>query len=334
MIVPSLTAVRRLLTPALALLLAALAGCATAPGKNDAGACPSEPPVATQAFLEQGLRNARDRGYLWRIEQGGRVSWLYGTLHVAAPAWAFPGPTVLSALKASDVLAVELDMLDAKSLRPALEDGAAPELDDARRARRDAVAQNLCLPSPRLAALPLALQASTLTLQGARRDGLYAEFGIDAALSGAARAMGKRVRALERAGDQMRVLSGDSQAETLRRFDETLGALESGTARATIARLAYAWADSDLGTLASYADWCDCAGTPAERALLHTLLGARNGPMADRIAALHASGRKVFVAVGSLHMIGADGLPALLAARGFTVTQVLPPPSPAAGEML
>ena len=52
---------------AMFLLLAALAGCATAPGKG-VDACPPEPPVATQAFLRQGVRDARDRGYLWRIE--------------------------------------------------------------------------------------------------------------------------------------------------------------------------------------------------------------------------------------------------------------------------
>ncbi|MGE8202818.1 MAG: TraB/GumN family protein, partial [Variovorax sp.] len=43
----------------------------------------------------------------------------------------------------------------------------------------------------------------------------------------------------------------------------------------------------------------------------------------DGIERLHFGGKRVFAAVGALHMIGPQGLPALMAARGFTVTAVL-----------
>ena len=48
----------------------------------------------------------------------------------------------------------------------------------------------------------------------------------------------------------------------------------------------------------------------------------RNRTLADRMDALHAQDGPAFVAVGSLHMVGAEGLPALLKARGFTVKRV------------
>jgi len=38
--------------------------------------------------------------------------------------------------------------------------------------------------------------------------------------------------------------------------------------------------------------------------------------------ALHAQGKALFVAVGSLHMVGPLGLPVLLRARGFEVERV------------
>jgi uncharacterized protein len=44
--------------------------------------------------------------------------------------------------------------------------------------------------------------------------------------------------------------------------------------------------------------------------------------LADSIAALHRGGERVFAAVGALHMFGPQGLPALLAARGFEVERV------------
>jgi hypothetical protein len=52
------------------------------------------------------------------------------------------------------------------------------------------------------------------------------------------------------------------------------------------------------------------------------LLDDRNSGLADGIERMHASGQRVFAAVGALHMVGPQGLPALLAARGFQVVAV------------
>ena len=77
----------------------------------------------------------------------------------------------------------------------------------------------------------------------------------------------------------------------------------------------------DLKDLEAYADWCDCLNTPSERAAFARLVDGRNPGMADAIERLHA-GVSVFAAVGALHLIGPQGLPALLLARGFTVTRL------------
>ena len=52
------------------------------------------------------------------------------------------------------------------------------------------------------------------------------------------------------------------------------------------------------------------------------LLDARNPALAEGIDALHASGRRVFAAVGALHFIGPLGLTALLGQRGYRVERV------------
>jgi uncharacterized protein len=52
-------------------------------------------------------------------------------------------------------------------------------------------------------------------------------------------------------------------------------------------------------------------------------LDDRNPALAEHIDALHQSGKQVFAAVGSLHMFGPLGLPALMAKRGYRVERVL-----------
>jgi uncharacterized protein YbaP (TraB family) len=49
---------------------------------------------------------------------------------------------------------------------------------------------------------------------------------------------------------------------------------------------------------------------------------SENPGLARNIDALHAEGKRVFAAVGSLHMVGPLGLPALLRERGYKVERV------------
>jgi hypothetical protein len=94
-----------------------------------------------------------------------------------------------------------------------------------------------------------------------------------------------------------------------------------------VQRLAEAWGASQLDELANYAQWCDCLNTTEQRAFQRRLIDERNLVLADKVAALHRESGPVFAAVGALHMPGPQGLPALLAARGFEVERV---PYPAA----
>ena len=64
------------------------------------------------------------------------------------------------------------------------------------------------------------------------------------------------------------------------------------------------------------------AGMMGDPELREALMDGRNRAWVERIAAAIAAGSKPFVAVGAAHMLGAQGLPALLAERGYTVTRI------------
>jgi uncharacterized protein YbaP (TraB family) len=287
-------------------------------------------PPSAIASLEKpgmGVRNGVDRGVLWRIERDGRTSWLYGTIHVGRGDWVRPGPTIQKALAQSDTLALELDLRDEATARamarPADPELLARMLSGERARRLEHQNSEACVPPGTLSKLQPILQVTALAGLAGRADGLYPEFGVDETLAVSARNSSKPIVALENAAEQIKVLTGESEAEEAEQVDAALDELESGKLRGQLKELADVWARSDAAKLASYPEWCDCLKTPAEQRLMKRLLDDRNPNLADGIERLHAGGKGVFAAVGALHMIGPQGLPTLMAARGFTVTPVL-----------
>jgi uncharacterized protein len=317
------SAMQQLRTTLLAagLALASLAPLASA----DCPPAPSQPPSAAQ--MQQAQARARDRGLLWRISKDGRSAYLYGTIHVGTLDWAMPGPLLRAALQDSSMLALELDPTD-----PAIQQQLAAgisrtlTLDAAlsqRLARRVAAA---CLPEGALASLHPLMQAVTLTLIEARRDGLDPAYAQELALAGMAQTRQWPVISLETVPQQLDALLPADEDEARRLIADTLDQLEQGKVRPMLKRLAEAWERGDLATLEQYERWCDCAETEADRAFLQRLIAGRNSGLAARIDSLHSQGRPLFAAVGALHMTGPQGLPALLAQRGYRVERLTAQP--------
>ena len=308
------------------LLPAVLAMACSHTPAQPAPACPPTAQVPSDAQVRDAMRDARDHGFLWRLSKDGRSSWLFGTLHVAKFAWMFPGPRVGEALTASDTIALELDVLDPdvqqRMARGMAAPAGTPPLSPVLQLRLQRQVQAECLPPQSLAGLTPEMQvASLMTLVG-RRDGLDPSYGIDLFLAGWARAAKIAVVSLETPELQLKALQFGSPAEAQEFVASALDDLEAGRAAPTLARVAAVWAASDLDALRAYESWCDCLKTAADRAAMKALLDDRNPALADGIAALHAGGKQVFAAVGSLHMIGPLGLPVLMAQRGYRVERV------------
>jgi uncharacterized protein YbaP (TraB family) len=289
---------------------------------------PACPPVAgqpTPAMVQAGAKNARDHGFLWRISKDGRTSFLYGTMHVAKLDWAFPGPRVTKALSATDTIALELDNLDAdiqKRMAKGMAAQAHTMLPESLAKRLRQQADAICIPYSSIAALSPEFQMEVLTLMEGRWEGLDASYAIDAVLAGIGHGAKKNMVSLETPELQLKLLQMQTPQETIAFVDDGLKELESGRSRALLRRLAKIWANADYGEMSRFFDWCDCLNTEIEREMMRRLLDERNPNMAEHIDALHASGKQVFAAVGSLHMFGPIGLPELMAKRGYRVERV------------
>jgi uncharacterized protein YbaP (TraB family) len=277
--------------------------------------------------VQTGLRNARDRGFLWRIVKDGRSSYLYGTVHVAKLDWVFPGPKTMQALNASDTVALELDLLD-PALQRRMADAIAarhePALPAALTQRLQRQAQAECIAPEALAGLGPILQIATLSSLVGRRDGIDPAYGIDLFIASLAHTAKKNTVSLETPELQLETLTNDPDTPLAALVESGLDELESGRARPLLNRLVRIWADADDAELGRYESWCDCLKTDADRRAMRRMLDDRNPALAAGIDALHASGQQVFAAVGSLHMIGPKGLPALLAERGYRIERIKP----------
>ena len=300
-------------------LLAAHGADAAAPA-----ACPPSAVPLTSESLSAGMKIARDHGFLWRVTKDGRSSYLYGTIHAARTEWMFPGPVTMNALRGSDTLALELDVLDpdvqrrlASAISAQKKEPLPPAL--ARRIERRIKAE--CADLETFAKFAPEFQIASLSVMAARRDGLDPSNAIDLVLAIVARELGKPVASLETPELQMQALQMPSQAETIDFVSSGLDDLESGRTRPMLNRIAKVWTEGNYAELSRYESWCNCRDTATERAALKRMLDDRNPQLAASIDTLHTSGTRVFAAVGSLHMIGPKGLPALLRQRGYRVEQ-------------
>ena len=301
----------------LKLLLGALLALLFMATARAAPACPPPVQVAVGTAAAE-----RDRGLLWKVSRDGRTSWLYGTLHVGKPTWRRFGPQMNAALKGTDVLALEIDPGDPALLDALSEIQPPAALPEALQARLAKAFERACVAAESMATLHPVLQASTLTVLEARWLGMDPSYAMEQLLAAQARALKRPVVSLETVAQQKSALVPDDPDDAMAVLDQTLAQLEDESGRRVLDKLARAWERGDLAALEDYEAWCECATTEAEKTFMRKLNDERNPPLADGIEAQHKAGKRVFAAVGALHMTGPQALPLLMQQRGFKVERV------------
>lgn len=285
--------------------------------------CPPQATPPTRELLQRAQQQAADRGFLWRISRGGRDSFLYGTLHAGRAEWLALGPRTDAALARTGVLALEINVMDPAvqaALREATQGPARRLPAELMQSLRDAWAAE-CLSEEDLQSGPTEFHVAQLAVAQAQRQGLFPLYGAESALLMRSLRTERPVVGLETVQTQLETLlaRNDTEAEVMVR--EALADWHHPRALQIMERLTRAWAAGNLKDLEAYDQWCECLESPSDREAFARLVDGRNPGMADAIEQIHAN-VSVFAAVGALHLVGPQGLPALLQARGFTVTRV------------
>lgn len=295
----------RLALAALVMLAALmLAGCSGA-ADSDKGK-PSPPP--SPLFYEI----ARD--------DGSARGWMLGTIHALPAGTQWRTRAIAGAVTNADRLIVEVAALGdggsgAQVFRELAVTPGLPPLVDRVPPEQRAQAARLADE----AGLPLAQQqrteswAAALMLARVNASGDPAH-GVDRALIGDF--AGRPVRELEGARGQLGLFDRLSEAEQRSLLAAVIAASTQGQNEAEALRTA--WLTGDATALEA----ATTRGMMADPALREALLAGRNRRWLALIEAeLNASGRPL-IAVGAAHLVGPEGLVAMLEARGWRLTRV------------
>lgn len=292
-----------------------------------ASACPPPPATPTADEIQAMLKAAKDHGFLWKYEKSGNTGYLYGSIHLGRREWIVPGPKTMAALQSTGVIALELDILDPK-VQAQMSDPSRFGIKNVTlpaplKLRMETIAKRVCAPVEALVELHPLMQLITVTMLDARFSDLEMSYGSEMFLAGFARGAKKPIESLETPELQMHALLAGEAQDIIETVESGLTLVETGKQRALTERMINAWATGNLDELQRYAEWCECMITETDRKYMKGLLDDRNPHLAAGIDKLSRDGRKVFAAVGSLHMIGPNSVPKLLEKMGYTIERVV-----------
>jgi len=262
---------------------------------------------------------------LWLVRDQDSEIYLFGTLHALTPGahWRTPLYDAVYARAEAVWFEADLSAADPQTVGEIVRRyGVDPDHPLSSKLDRDelrALSQQVDM--ARIDHLRPWAVALMLSVRGAALGGAEVASGADLAVTRAAQLQAKPIRAFETLEDQARMFAGLSSAAEL----QYLSGVIRDRSRPRLAfrpsseSLEQAWMAGDMQRLGP-----DLVGSMRREnpALYDALLKRRNEAWADTLARQMSGSGVELVNVGALHMVGADGLPALLQARGFEVSRI------------
>jgi len=279
------------------------------------------------ALVLAGGAAAQTRGhsFLWKVQSGANVMYLAGSVH-ALTADAYPlNPVYQRAFDASSVLVEEIDLAEADPLAGGLGLLAKGMYTDGRTFSSAVSRETAALVAEKLKGTPLALELIqpmkpwmvTLMLEalGAQSAGLDPELGLDKHFYNLATDGRKQVIGLETVQYQIDRFDKmpDAMQEQLLRSELA----EMETEKTSLRTLLTAWQSGDAAAiekmlLMSFTD---------NPAAYNSLITERNRNWMPQLDACLKRSTPCFVIVGAAHIVGPQGLLALLRQRGYQIEQ-------------
>jgi uncharacterized protein YbaP (TraB family) len=278
--------------------------------------------VATAGAAETG--DESERSFLWRATSGERSVVFLGSIHFMKED-AYPlSPAIEQAYEDADLLVFETDidslagaavgLMAAGSLDKGtgLEDVIPAELYDRLAGRFSELGMSI----DGFTTMRPWMVALTLTSMELMRAGYLGSEGIDAHFNARAKSDGKGRRGLEHIDEQIALFAGLTDEEGVEFLRYTLDDLE--TMIPMVDELVAAWMRGDADRIEKlmvegYDEFAD---------LYDRFVIQRNHRWMTTIDELLDGPEDVLVIVGSLHLVGDEGLVELMRAKGFEIEQL------------
>lgn len=260
---------------------------------------------------------------LWRVSDADSRIYLFGTIHALRPGLKWRTPLYDGVLAAASTVWFEADLEsgDPDTVRLLIQRyGSDPDRPLSRKlAPSDLEALARQTDVARVDHLRPWAAALMLSMRPVLARGATLDKGADLTITRAARDDAKRIRTFETLEDQARMFASLPEGSEVRYLTGVI----RGKARGPRLRLPGKPASLEAAWLAGALGPDAVADMKAKNpALYEAFLKRRNHAWTDKLAAEMAGSGVELVNVGALHMVGDDGLPALLAARGFKVERV------------
>lgn len=281
-------------------------------------------PALLALFLAACQQPEVARPALWQVDgPKGERAWLIGTIHALPDPISLDSPAFATARDGATALVVEVAALEddkrtATVFHKLSAVPAAPPIELRANAADRPVLSRLLTDAkiPPQGFNQMETWAAALALGQA----ISARSGDDSG-NGADRLILRELRGkplIEFEGAERQLALFDALPETEQRDLLSAVIRSAPTAKEDGRQLQQAWLRGDVQALAAL----DHQGLLGDPELRDALLVKRNRAWLDELAPMLQRGERPLVAVGALHLVGADGLVAGLQARGFKVTRL------------
>ena len=261
---------------------------------------------------------------MWVVSDADSEITLYPTLHILPPEIEWRSEELTTRLEAAEE--VWFEILPGSENDPALQQTMMLLGID----RETSLSANLSVEEKRMLSDAVGMMGMTLESVDNMRPWLVSTLvGVSALMSkgfdpnaGVEKQLqpmvkGKTIRALETADAQMRMLAGIPAEVQLNMLRETLQDLDESVE--DLKEMAHDWSVGDVEDLEDNL----LEEMKSDMPVVYELLfKARNENWVRQIEAEMKGSGTDFIAVGAGHLVGEDGVPALLKARGYTVTRL------------
>lgn len=269
---------------------------------------------------------AAPTSFLWKVSNSQNAVYLLGSVHMLTSDYYPLNAALESAYADSSLLVEEVDMgelLSPQSQMLLLSRGMLPSgqtldrvLSASTYAQVSRHVESLGLPMDPLKMFkPWSLAMMVLGLEW-QRAGFDPNLGIDKHFYDRAQSEGKRTEGLETVEYQVARFDEMTMPQQERLLTESLKGLKNE--QANVATIARAWKTGDSATLERIV-LQDMRDDPV---VYQRLLLDRNRNWLPKIEALFGRQGHALVVVGAAHLIGPDGLLAMLQSKGYAVEQM------------